>query len=126
MRIMLVDDQKDVLSGLKILLEQEPELCIIGEVMEVGNLLAQIQNLHPDLVLLDWELTGLNAPELISALRLLCPKVRIIALSGRPESRKKALDAGVEAFVSKGDQPEQLIKTIGDLGKVIEGKDKLS
>jgi DNA-binding NarL/FixJ family response regulator len=112
MRILLADDQPGVCSALRLLLEQEPGLRVVGEAAEAEELLAQMQAACPDLVLLDWELPGLDAASLPSALRLRYPQLRVIALSGRPEARQAALQAGADAFVSKGDPPERLLATL--------------
>ncbi|MGE5550384.1 MAG: response regulator transcription factor [Bacteroidota bacterium] len=112
MRILLADDRAEIRSGLRLLLEEEPDVVVVGEVAEPAGLLGQVQSASPDLVLLDWELPSPRISELVAALRSLRPGLRIIALSGRPEARKTALAAGVDAFVSKGDQPELLLAAI--------------
>jgi DNA-binding NarL/FixJ family response regulator len=127
MRIFLADDQAKVCSALRLLLEQEPGLSVVGEAAEAKDLLAQVQRTRPDLVLLDWELPGLRAPRsstpsagsgissgqrLLAALHSLSCRVKVIALSGHLEAREEALAAGADAFVSKGDPPERLLTTL--------------
>lgn len=112
MRILLADDQATVRSALQLLLEENPELDVVGEATEAGELLAQVDMACPDLVLLDWELPGSQAADLLPALRQHLPHLVVIALSGRPEARQSALDAGADAFVSKGDPPERLLATL--------------
>ncbi len=112
MRIILADDQFEVRSGIKILLGQESDVDIIGEAEELGSLLTQTKERNPDMVLLDWELSNLKVSDIIPVLRMLHPDIKIVALSSRPESLNSALAAGVDAFVSKGDQPEKLLDTI--------------
>jgi pimeloyl-ACP methyl ester carboxylesterase len=73
----------------------------------------------PDLVLLGWHLSGLKEVDLLPALRKICPQLHVIALSGWPEERQAALDAGADAFVCKCDPPERLLAAIADcLAKV--------
>jgi DNA-binding NarL/FixJ family response regulator len=122
MNILLADDHLEIRSALRLLLEQEPEFNITGEATEVVGLVTQVQATQPDLVLLDWELPGLSllAPvdserALISTLHAHCPRIKVVALSGRPEAREEALVAGVEAFVSKGDSPKLLLATLRNL-----------
>ena len=67
MRIFLADDQAKARSALRLLLEQEPGLSVVGEATETEDLLAQVQRTQPDLVLLDWELPGLWATDLSTA-----------------------------------------------------------
>jgi DNA-binding NarL/FixJ family response regulator len=48
----------------------------------------------------------------LAVLHFYCPALQVVALSGRPEARQAALDAGVHAFVSKGDPPEVLLEAV--------------
>ena len=63
-------------------------------------------------MLLDWELSGRNGTIALERLRAIRQGIMVIALSGRPEARRAALDAGADAFVSKGDPPEQLMSML--------------
>ncbi len=114
LRVLLADDQLAVRSALRLVLEQEPDVDVVGEVAEGEQLLAQVGTIRPDLLLLDWELPGLPAIDVLSTLRSLCPGTKVIALSGRPEAQEPALETGVRAFVSKGDPPERLLAIIAD------------
>ncbi len=69
-------------------------------------------NACPDLLLLDWELPGMNGRDLLLQVRALCPHVKVIALSVTPEAREEALAAGADGFVSKGDPPDCLLMAI--------------
>lgn len=124
MRVLLADDQAEVRSALRLLLEQGAGLTVVGEAAEAGDLLAQARGLVPDLVLLDWELPGKPATDgtrpgecpLLVALRSCYPRPLVVVLSGRPEAQRAALAAGADAFVSKGDPPERLLTTLHALG----------
>ena len=62
--------------------------------------------------MLDWELNRGGIPADIPGLQDGRNNLAIVALSGRPESRKDALLAGVDAFVSKAEPPERLLAAI--------------
>ena len=120
MRVLLADDQHDVRRALRLLLEQEPDLTVAGEVADAVGLFDQVEAIQLDLVLLDWELPGFGmidsltnpASDAIALLRSLRPNLVVVALSGRPEAHQIAMAAGADAFVSKGDPPERLLKTL--------------
>jgi DNA-binding NarL/FixJ family response regulator len=114
MRILLADNRSKVRFALRVLLEQRPELEIVGEAVDAEDLLTQVQVVCPDLVLLDWRLPSTTAADLLLALRGVCPDLHVIVLSERPETRRAALAAGADAFVSKADPPEQLLAIIAD------------
>jgi DNA-binding NarL/FixJ family response regulator len=121
MRVLLADDQLKIRSALKLLLEQELGLRVVGEVAKVESLIPLANKTNPDVVLVDWKLLGCKATGLISALREKRPRLQVIALSGRPESRQAALEAGVDTFISKVDPPEQLLSALKALGLKAEG-----
>lgn len=116
MRILLADDQPKVRFALGVLLERQPGLEVMGEAADAEDLLLRAEVDCPDLLLLGWELPGLAAVGSLTALREVCPNVFVIALSGRPEARQAALDAGADVFVSKTDPPERLLAAIDDCG----------
>jgi DNA-binding NarL/FixJ family response regulator len=111
MDVLLADDQPKVRSALRLLLEHEPEIDVVGEAVDATGLLDWARVANPDLVLLDWELPGFEQA-LLGELRELCPTVNVIALSGQPEARQAALSAGADGFVSKGDPAEHLLAAI--------------
>ena len=113
MRVLLADDRPKTRFALRLLLERQPGIQVVGEAADAEELLVQAKATFPDVVLLDWELPNLAANgSLLSALRGVCPHLWLIALSGRPEMRLTALAAGADAFVSKADPPERLLAAV--------------
>ena len=104
MYVSLADSQAEESAELRQLFELEPELCLVGEAVEAQDLLAQAQVVHPDLVLLDWELPGLQGTDLLLALHCFGCPIKVVAFSERTEARQEALSAGSDAFVSR-DEP---------------------
>jgi DNA-binding NarL/FixJ family response regulator len=115
MRILIADDERKNRSALRLLLEQEKFLSIVGEVEDPSSLLMLVQKASPNVILLDWELSAGKSATVLSALKAKKPRICVIALSCRPEARQAALDAGVDAFVSKGDPPDHLLATLRNL-----------
>ncbi len=114
-RILLADDQPVVRFALRVLLECQPGVVVVGEAWDVPGLLDAAEAGSPHLVLLDWELPGMGAATVLAALRKARPDLLVIALSGRPEAQPAALAEGVNAFVSKSDPPDSLLAAIGEL-----------
>jgi DNA-binding NarL/FixJ family response regulator len=119
MRILLADNQPKVRFALRVLLERQPGVHVVGEAVNAKSLLIRIGEVYPDLVLLGWELPGLASLDSISVLRGCCPGLYVIALSGKPEARQAALAAGADAFVSKTDPAGRLLAAIAgyDIGR---------
>jgi two-component system nitrate/nitrite response regulator NarL len=114
MRIMLADGRPRVRFALRVLLERQPGLEVVGEASDACQLLTRVGEICPDLVLLGWELPGLKVPESLSSMRGFCPGLSVIALSGRPEARQAALAAGADGFVSKVDSPDRLLAAVDE------------
>jgi len=115
MRVLLADDRLKTLFALRLLLERQPGIQVVGEAADAETLLIQAKAACPNVVLLDWELPNLMAKgAFLSALRRDNPHIYVIALSGRPEIRTAAIAAGADAFVSKVDPPERLLAVLRD------------
>jgi CheY-like chemotaxis protein len=112
MKILLADDNPEVRSALRLLLEQEPLLAVVMEVADSQTLLVHVSETCPMVLLLDWELPGLQTSGFINLLRSHCPRIKVIALSSRFEARQEALAAGMDAFVSKAEPPEKILSTV--------------
>jgi DNA-binding NarL/FixJ family response regulator len=115
MRILIADNQSSARLALCTLLEQQSGWSIVGEVVSADNLISQIEDTGPDLVLLNWCLPKLEAEKLISVLRKNGTKTSVIVLSGRPEVCQEALAVGADAFVSKADPPDKLLGAISSI-----------
>ena len=104
MRILLADERPKVRSAIRLLLEQQPESIVIDEVTSARELLELLRNSSPDILLLDWELSGSTPRKLWTTLRALYPDLFIIVLNSKPQTRRAALKAGANEFVSKANE----------------------
>jgi len=119
-QILLADDNSDLRSALRLLLETRLDFKLITEARDMEHVLAQVEDSHPDCVILDWELPGRPTRERINVLRTLMPGLKIIITSARPESRQQALDEGADGFICKTDSALRILET---LQKCYEGKE---
>jgi len=112
MKILVADDNPEVRSALRLLLEQEPVLAMVTEAADTQALLRHFRENCPMVVLLDWELPGLQGSDILLMVRSRCPEMKVIALSSKFEARQQALAARVDAFISKTESPEQILSTL--------------
>jgi len=112
MRILIADAQPKVRFALRVLLERQPELEVMGEAVDAQSLVALTETDCPNIILLGWELPGMTMEQLLPILRKQCPKLIVIALSGRLEAQRSAKAVGADAFVSKSSPPERLLAAI--------------
>jgi DNA-binding NarL/FixJ family response regulator len=112
MRIFIADAQSRVRFAVRVLLQQQVGLEVVGDVGNIDELLVQAPAASPDVLLLDWRLTGPEPADLVAKLRLLCPTTRMIAVSERPEERHSALEAGADGFACKCDAAAGLLAAL--------------
>ena len=115
LNILIGDAQSRVRFGLRLLLEQQPGWKVAGEAEDAQVLLEAVHCGCPDLVLLDWELPGMPAHELLFVIRQACPRLWVVFMSGKYELRQMALQAGADVFAYKADPPEKLLGLIRGL-----------
>lgn len=110
LRILLADKNQNSRSALALLLETRLGATIVGEAPTMESLLEQAATIHPDVVLLDWELPGKPEADRIVVIRSVAPGVQVVVISVRPESALLAV--GADAFVNKVDPPEYLLAVL--------------
>jgi DNA-binding NarL/FixJ family response regulator len=119
LKILIGDAQPRVRFGLRKLLDQQPGWVVTGEAEDASALLAALTCGCPNLVLLDWELPGIPAQDLLLKIRQACPDLWIIFMSGNVGLRQAALQVGADVFVYKADPPEKLLGLIQGLAEKI-------
>ena len=113
-KVIIADGRARVRFGLRTLLDRTSDVEVVGEVEKADDLIETIEACCANLVLVDWGLPGLDNEAPIEALREACPEVGLIVLSGHPEVRQAALNAGADAFVNKTESPVYLLSVIED------------
>ena len=116
-KILLIDDEPNVIQGWRMRLALEDDLAVIGEAGDPDAAPVMAQATQPDVILLDLMLTGRNGADLIPQLVKAAPGCRIIVVSiyDNVGSRYLALQAGASAFVAKQESPEMLLTAIREV-----------
>jgi len=111
---MIVDDQAMVRAGLRMLLDEEPDITVVTEAGNGVEAIAHAARHHPDVVLMDIrmpELDGLEATRRILAADATA-RVLILTTFDHDDLVYEALRVGASGFVLKDDPPEQLIAAV--------------
>jgi two-component system nitrate/nitrite response regulator NarL len=116
-RIVIIDDHPLLRKGLQQLADLSPGVAIIGETDNGEQGLALVQALHPDLVLLDLNMPGMNGLETLNALKQLepAPKVVILTVSDAQEDVVAALHGGADGYLLKDMDPEELLHRLCEM-----------
>jgi two-component system response regulator NreC len=111
---MLVDDHEIVRTGLRMMLEAEPDLEIVAEVESGEDALERVDQCKPDVVIMDVSLPGMGGVETTEAFRDRHPEIRILALTIHEDERYffQMLDAGAAGYLPKRAAPTDLVGAI--------------
>jgi len=115
--VILADDHAVVRDGLRLLLDAQPDIDVVGDAADGRDVLVKIQQLHPDIVLLDIAMPELNGIEAAYKIIDLSPETSIIILSmhATTEHIFRALNAGARGYLLKesaGAEVVQAVRTI--------------
>jgi DNA-binding NarL/FixJ family response regulator len=80
-RVLLVDDHQIVRAGLRLLLERDQEIEVVGETGDGRSALQLAEELRPDVLIMDITMPGMNGIEATRQVLASCPDVKVLALS---------------------------------------------
>lgn len=113
-QVLIIDDHKMVIEGLKLLLQNQQEIKVIGSALNGERGIEKLTELKPDMVLLDINMPGMNGIDTCKKMMELQPKVKIIAISMHKEGSliKLMLANGAQGYVLKNAGQNELIEAI--------------
>ena len=124
-RVIIAEDQAMVLGALAALLEDEPDIEVIGQARNGREALALALEKRPDVLISDIEMPLMTGLELAAALKMQSPKIRIIILTtfGRAGYLRKAIEGGATGYLLKDAPAAHLadaIRRVHGGGRVID------
>ena len=113
-RVLIADDQIVMREGLKRVLESPDDILVIGEASVAQEVLGKVQDLQPDVVLLDllWFSDESAGVAVLEQLKRATPQSKVVAITAYDDLIEKARRAGAEAALPKGFTVEELISVI--------------
>lgn len=113
-RVLIADDQDLVRYGLRLVLEAEPDMDVVGEAAGGASAIDAAAALSPDVILMDVRMPGMDGIEATRALAARLPRTRVLVLTtyDLDESAFAALRAGAAGFLLKNTRPTELIAAI--------------
>ncbi|NCP86896.1 MAG: DNA-binding response regulator [Anaerolineae bacterium CG_4_9_14_3_um_filter_57_17] len=113
-QLLLVDDHAVVRSGLRMLLQSEPDVEILGEASTAAQAIALAQSLRPTIILMDIGLPDLSGIAATREIKKICPETAVLALTIHEDEEYffKILEAGASGYVPKRAAPEELLTAI--------------
>ena len=113
-RLLIVDDHEIVRAGLRMLLQAQPDMEIVGEADTGRAAIAKAKELAPDIVLMDISLPDIDGFEATRQIKRALPDTSILALTMHESDEYffKMLDAGASGYVPKKAAPTDLVSAI--------------
>ncbi len=113
-RLLLVDDHEIVRAGLRMLFLAEPDMEIVGEAGGGADAIRAVADLHPDVVLMDVAMPGMNGIEATRRIKEANPETAILALTMYEDEQYffEMLNAGASGYIPKRAAPDDLVSAI--------------
>jgi DNA-binding NarL/FixJ family response regulator len=110
LKVLIADDHRLMLDAVRTVLDEDPDIVVVGETMSGSQVLPLVSQTDPDVVLLDIQMPVMDGLACLAAIREKFPKVKVIVLSGHDEPAliRAALRRGAVAFISKQILPRDL------------------
>ena len=112
--IVLIDDQAIVRAAFKSLLERNTHFRVVGDAGDARAGIELVQQLQPDVVVLDITMPGLSGIDSVGPLKKVSPHTRVLMASQHEGTKfvQQALQAGADGYLSKDSEPEELALAI--------------
>jgi DNA-binding NarL/FixJ family response regulator len=110
LKVLIADDHRLMLDAVRTVLDEDPDIVVVGETMSGSQVLPLVSQTDPDVVLLDIQMPVMDGLACLTAIREKFPKVKVIVLSGHDEPAliRAALRRGAVSFISKQILPRDL------------------
>ena len=113
-RLIIADDQASVRNALRMELELEPDMEVVGEAYNGASALELVNAMHPHVVLMDLRMDGMDGLSATKAIREDMPQTSVVILTLYDDAatRSLALEAGAVALVGKHEPCEVLLDAL--------------
>src|SRR3972149_618335 len=113
-RVLLVDDQKLIRQGLRLLLEIEPDIQVEGQAADGVEAIQKVEALHPDVILMDVRMPGMDGVTATRELRQGFPAAKVIILTTFEDDETvfEGLKAGARGYLLKDISSEEMAEAV--------------
>jgi two-component system, NarL family, response regulator NreC len=117
--ILIADDHTIVRSGVRLLLDAEEDFHVVGEARDGQEAVAMAASLHPQVILMDIAMGGMDGMQATRQIKLHQPETNILVLTMHRSDEYffEMLKAGASGYVLKGAHPSELIQAVRVVGR---------
>lgn len=122
-RVLLADDHPIVRAGIQSMLAKAPDIIVVAEVDNGMAVLAEIEAIAPDVLLLDMEMPGLSGVEVARQLKATNSRVRVLALSAHADEMyvRSLLASGASGYLMKEEATELIVDAVRGIARGEKG-----
>ena len=116
-QLIIIEDNIPLSHAFKEIVEQDPDHCVLQVFHTAEAALERLDDLRPDVILMDIDLPGINGVEATREIKLKCPDAEVIMITVFENSKMvfDALCAGAIGYLTKNISPEQLLNSLNEL-----------
>ena len=116
-RIFIYDDSNERRDSLKALLMLNDELKFVGEAINCKNVLSEIENFYPDVVLMDINMPEVDGIEGLKLIKANHPEVKVLMQTAFDDSDKifSCIKNGASGYILKNDKPQRILQAIEEV-----------
>ena len=111
-QILIVDDQPRTRQSLRALLSTWPPAGEVREAVDGREAVQLVEERQPDVILMDVRMPGMDGLQATQVIKASWPKIKVVVLTLYGEYEGEALAAGADAFIGKGEPPDQLLAAL--------------
>ena len=119
LKIFIAEDHQTVREGIKLLVNAQSDMEVIGEAGDGETAIKEVSKLKPDIVLMDISMPTMNGLKATKRLRSMSPDVKILTLTRHTDDGylQQLIGAGANGYVLKQSAPNELINAIRTIGE---------
>lgn len=113
-RVLIAEDHKTVRKGIKMIIEAEPDMTVIGETGDGHEAVRLARELQPDIVVMDISMPESNGIKATAEVKKIAPEIKILTLTRHTDKAylRELMEAGVDGYVLKQSESDELLRAI--------------
>lgn len=118
-RIFIYDDSIERRDSLKVLLTLNSEIEFVGEAMNCKNVISEMENYYPDVVLMDINMPEVDGIEGLKLIKATHPEVKVLIQTAFDDSDKifTSIKNGASGYILKNDNPQRILQAIEEVNQ---------
>ena len=113
-RVLIAEDHETVRAGLKLIIDTQPDMTVVGEAGDGREAVRLAQQLAPDVLMMDISMPELNGLKAAAKLKRVAPEIKILTLTRHTDQAylQELLEAGVSGYVLKQSAATDLVRAV--------------